>query len=234
MAMRDDGWLTDQFESNRPRVRSVAYRVLGSYAEADDAVQETWLRLRRTDPDDIVNAGGLLTTVIGRVCLDRLCSRRSVGAALWMVLDLLAPAERVAFVLHDVFAVPFDEIGEILERSPEAARQLASRGRRRLHGSAPPSGVLHPDVVLQPDAAAITMGSLRETHGAYAVASALSGGARGAQLALVDGVAGFVWASAGKLRDVVEFTIVDDRIVAIDVTGDPERISRLDIVTLDG
>jgi RNA polymerase sigma-70 factor (ECF subfamily) len=293
MEMRDDTWLTDQFEANRPRLRSVAYRMLGSYGEADDAVQEAWIRLRRTDPDDVVNVGGLLTTVVGRVCLDRLRSRRarpeepidtqaepqaarpasgddpadevvladSVGAALWMVLDLLAPAERVAFVLHDVFAVPFDEIGEILDRSPEAARQLASRGRRRLQGSTPAGGVdlvrqraivdaflhaarggdfdalmrlLHPDVVLQPDTAAVGMGSLRETRGADAVAAALSGGARGAQLAIVDGLTGFVWAPGGTLRGVVEFTIVDDRIVAIDVTGDPERIGRLDIVTLDG
>jgi RNA polymerase sigma-70 factor (ECF subfamily) len=286
----DREWLAERFEADRTRLQAVAYRLLGSAGEADDAVQEAWLRLRRTDPDDVVNVGGLLTTVIGRVCLDRLRSRRarpeesldpytadapavagddpadqvlladSVGTALWMVLDLLAPAERVAFVLHDVFAVPFDEVGDILERSPEAARQLASRARRRLQGSAPTAAIdlvrqrdvvdaflraaregdfdallrlLHPDVVLQPDAAAVAMGSLRETRGADAVASALSGGARGAQLAIVDGVAGFVWAPGGTLRGVVEFTVVGDRIVAIDVTGDAERIGRLDIVTLD-
>jgi RNA polymerase sigma-70 factor (ECF subfamily) len=183
-----------------------------------------------------------------------------VGNALLVVLDLLTPAERVAFVLHDVFAVPFDEISEILGRSPDAARQLASRARRRLQGTRPTAGLdlvrqrdvvdaflraarggdfdalmelLDPDVALVPDTAAVSMGSLRETHGAAAVASALSGGARGAQLAIVDGLAGFVWAPGGQTRGVVEFTISDGRIVAIRVTGDAERIDALDIVTLD-
>ncbi len=291
--MVDDDWLTEEFEASRPRLRAVAYRMLGSQTEAEDAVQETWLRLSRTDPSRIENLGGFLTTVIGRVCLDRLRSRRarpeepldaqsplershlanddddpaseallaeSVGNALLVVLDLLTPAERVAFVLHDVFAVPFDEISEILGRSPDAARQLASRARRRLQGTPPTTGLdlvrqrdvvdaflraarggdfdalmqlLDPDVVLVPDAAAVGMGSLRETHGAAAVASALSGGARGAQLAIVDGLAGFVWAPGGRTRGVVEFTISDGRIVAIRVTGDAERIDALDIVTLD-
>jgi RNA polymerase sigma-70 factor (ECF subfamily) len=291
--MRDTEWLTEQFEASRPRLRAVAYRMLGSYAEADDAVQEAWLRLSRTDPNVVENVGGLLTTVIGRVCLDRLRSRRarpedpmdafvrdeisagaadgddpadavllaeSVGAALLVVLDHLAPAERVAFVLHDVFAVPFDEIAEILSRSPDATRQLASRARRRLQGTAPTTGidlvrqrhvvdaflraarggdfdalmsVLDPDVVLLPDAAAVRMGSLREAHGAAAVAAALSGGARGARLAIVDGLAGFVWAPAGRVRGVVEFTVRDGTIVAIRVTGDDDRLRQLDIVTLD-
>ena len=170
--MHDDQWLTTRFEESRPRLHAVAYRMLGSHAEADDAVQETWLRLTRTDPAQIENVGGLLTTVVGRVCLDRLRARRarpedpvdelppgddpdvddapdpldeallaeSVGAALMVVLDRLGPAERVAFVLHDVFAVPFDDVGEILGRSPEATRQLASRARRRLQGTAPHRG----------------------------------------------------------------------------------------------
>ena len=290
--MPDPEWLTTQFEANRPRLEAVAYRMLGSHAEAEEAVQETWIRLGRTDPDGIENVGGLLTTVVGRVCLDRLRARRarpedptdgvpghaatelaseddpehevvlaeSVGAALLVVLDLLSPAERVAFVLHDVFAVPFDEVSEILGRSPDATRQLASRARRRLQGTEPTAGLdlvrqrdvvdaflraargedfdallqlLDPDVVLVPDAAAIAMGSLRELHGAEDVAHALSGGARGARLAIVDGLAGFVWAPGGQTRGVVEFTILDGRIVAINVTGDDARIAELDLVLLD-
>jgi RNA polymerase sigma-70 factor (ECF subfamily) len=288
----DDDWLTAEFEASRPRLRAVAYRMLGSHTEADDAVQDAWLRLSRTDPSRIENLGGFLTTLIGRVCLDRLRTRRarpeesidepphddrahaatdndpaseavladSVGAALFVVLDLLAPAERVAFVLHDVFAVPFEQVSEILGRSPDAARQLASRARRRLQGTpttaeldlvrqrdvvnaflrAARGGefdallrVLDPDVTLVPDAAAVRMGALRETRGAESVAAALSGGAQGAQLAIIDGVAGFVWAPGGHTRGVVQFTINNDKIVAINVTGDAERIRELDIVTID-
>src|SRR5262245_45486059 len=224
--MPDQEWFTTQFEANRPRLEAVAYRMLGSHAEAEDAVQETWIRLRRTDPDASENVGGLLTPVVGRVCLDRLRSRRarpedptdgelqrgtgepaagddpeaevvlaeSVGAALLVVLDLLSPAERVAFVLHDVFAVPFDDVAELLARAPSATRQLAGPRRRRLRGTEPTAGLalvrqrdvvdaflraarggdfdallqlLHPDVELVPDAAAVAMGSLREMHGAH-------------------------------------------------------------------
>ena len=290
--MQDDEWLTEQFEASRPRLHALAYRMLGSHAEADDAVQETWLRLRRNDPAEVENVGGLLTTVVGRVCLDRLRARRarpedpvddltsggtpavdpnpdpvdeallaeSVGTALMVVLDRLGPAERVAFVLHDVFAVPFDDVAEILGRTADASRQLASRARRRLQGSAPDRRLdlvrqrdvveaflraarggdfdallqlLDPDVVLLPDAAAVAMGSMRETHGAEAVANMLSGGARGATLAIVDGIAAFVWAPGGQIRGVVRFTLRDERIVSIDVTGDDEQIRALDIVTLD-
>jgi len=287
--MRDDDWLAAEFETSRPRLHAVAYRMLGSHADADDAVQEAWLRLAGGDHDRIENAGGLLTTVVGRVCLDRLRARRSrpeepieastaatvdddpadhsvladsVGSALLVVLDLLGPAERLAFVLHDVFAVPFDEIGEILDRSPEAARQLASRARRRLQGSDPDTGVdverarqrevvdaflraahggdfdalvrlLDPEVVLVPDAAAMRMGSLRETVGATAVATALSGGAKGARLAIIDGLAGFVWAPTGQMRGVVEFTVANGKIVALRVTGDRLRLESLDIVPVD-
>jgi len=289
--MHDDDWLTAQFEESRPRLHALAFRMLGSHAEADDAVQETWLRLRRNDPAAIENVGGLLTTVVGRVCLDRLRARRarpedpvddlvtsgapdadpaadpvdeailaeSVGTALMVVLERLGPAERVAFVLHDVFAVPFDDVAEILGRSPDASRQLASRARRRLQGSAPDGRLdlvrqrtvvdaflraarggdfegllqlLDPDVVLVPDAAAVAMGSLREMRGAEAVATALSGGASNATLAIVDGVAAFVWAPGGQVRGVVRFTLRDERIVAIDVTGDGELIRTLDIVTI--
>ena len=282
--------MTAGFEESRPRLHALAYRMLGSHVEAEDAVQETWLRLRRTDPTQIENVGGFLTTVVGRVCLDRLRARRarpedpvddvaqgapddaatdpvdeallaeSVGAALMVVLDQLGPAERVAFVLHDVFAVPFDEIAEILGRTPDAARQLASRARRRLQGSAPTAqfdlvrqrdvvdaflraarggdfdalmGLLHPDVVLVPDAAAVGMGSLRTMQGAGEVARALSGGASGATLAVIGGVTGFVWAPGGQIRGVVTFSLRDDRIVEITVTGDAARIADLDIVTLD-
>jgi RNA polymerase sigma factor (sigma-70 family) len=292
VGVRDDDWLAEEFEASRPRLHAVAYRMLGSHADADDAVQEAWLRLAGGDHDRIENPAGLLTTVVGRVCLDRLRTRRrrgeepieasattattaagddpadtsvladSVGSALLVVLDLLGPAERLAFVLHDVFAVQFDEIGEILERSPEAARQLASRARRRLQGSDPEAGVdadpvrqreivdaflraaragdfdalvrlLDPDVVLVPDAAATRMGSLRETVGAAAVASALSGGAHGARLAIIDGLAGFVWAPAGQMRGVVEFTVANGEIVALRVTGDRTRWRSFDIVQVE-
>ena len=289
--MLEEAWVTAQFEASRPRLLALAYRILGSRTDAEDAVQETWLRLARTDLARIDNLGGWLTTVIARVCLDRLRSRRarpeeaagsipdelvdaannddpadealvadSVGAALIMVLDLLGPAERVAFVLHDVFAVPFDEIAPVVDRSPEAARQLASRARRRLQGNARMGdldlvrqrqvvdaflraarggdfdallSLLDPDVVLRPDAAAVNMGSLRETRGAEAVASSLSGGARGAQLAIINGLTGFAWAPGGRLRGVVEFTVMNGKIVAIDVTGDVERLQQVEIVLLD-
>jgi RNA polymerase sigma-70 factor (ECF subfamily) len=296
--MHDDDWLTEQFEASRPRLHALAYRMLGSHAEADDAVQETWLRLRRNDPSEIENVGGLLTTVVGRVCLDRLRARRarpedpaddlaidragdgpgtgagvdgndpvdevllaeSVGTALMLVLDRLGPAERVAFVLHDVFGVPFDDVSEILGRSPDASRQLASRARRRLQGSTPDGrldiarqrdvvdaflrasrggdfdalmALLDPDVVMLPDAAAVAMGSLRETRGAEAVASALSGGARAAVRAIVDGAAAWLWAPGGHVRGVVQFTVRNGRIVAIDVTGDADRIAALEIVPVD-
>jgi RNA polymerase sigma-70 factor (ECF subfamily) len=176
------------------------------------------------------------------------------------VLDRLGPAERVAFVLHDVFGVPFDDVAEILGRTPDASRQLASRARRRVQGSTPGGRLdlvrqrdvvdaflraarggdfdalmqlLDPDVVLVPDAAAVAMGSLREMRGAEAVASALSGGASNATLAIVDGVAAFVWAPGGTVRGVVRFTLRDDRIASIDVTGDATRIAAFDIVILD-
>jgi RNA polymerase sigma-70 factor (ECF subfamily) len=290
--MQDETWLTLRLEESRPRLHAVAYRMLGSHAEADDAVQEVWLRLRRTDAQQIENVDGLLTTVVSRVCLDRLRARRarlegpdddtvahrvpdetgvdpadeallaeSVGAALMIVLDRLSPAERVAFVLHDVFAVPFDQVATVLGRTSDASRQLASRARRRVQGTTMTAAsfdlvgqrdvvtaflraaragdfdellrLLDPDVVLVPDAAATNMGSLREMHGAEAIATALAGGARSAVIAVVDGVTGFVWAPGGAILGVVQFTVRDGRILAIDVTGDPARIAALDIVTFD-
>ena len=288
----DEPGLIAVFEANRPRLRALAYRMLGSHEDAEDAVQEAWIRVDRAGTDEIENVGGWFTTVLTRLCLDRLRARRarpedavdleasgaaadgsdgvgpedeavmadSVGSALLVVLDRLAPAERVAFVLHDVFALPFDEIGTILDRTPEAARQLASRARRRVQGATAGGSVdlvrqreivdaflaaaqggdldrllaaLDPDVVLRPDSAAELMGSLRETHGARAVAELLRGGARGARRAVVGGLPGLAWAPGGRVRGAIELAIVDDRIVAIHAIGDPVRIAELEIVLLD-
>jgi RNA polymerase sigma-70 factor (ECF subfamily) len=220
------------------------------------------LRARRARHEDVGGVGLQEHPADAGVTVDPaddVMVAESVGAALVVVLDALTPAERVAFVLHDVFAVPFDEIGPIIDRTPDAARQLASRARRRVQGASPAGGVtplrqraivdaflraarggdfdallrlLDPDVVLQPDAAAERMGSLRVTRGASQVAAALSGGAQAAQLAIVDGFAGLVWAPGGRTRGVIEFTLRNERIVAIRVTGDAETIDRLDIVTL--
>jgi RNA polymerase sigma-70 factor, ECF subfamily len=280
--------LAATFEANRPRLRALAYRMLGSVDEAEDAVQETWLRVTRAGSDDVENFGGWLTTIAGRICLDRLRARRarpedpagidppeqvaasdpeaeavladSIGSAMLVVLDALAPAERVAFVLHDVFAVPFDEIGDIVDRTPDAARQLASRARRRVQGTTPTGevdlvrrreivsaflaaarggdfeallAVLDPDVVLRPDAEAIRLGAPGETHGAQEVATMMRGGARASRLALVGGVAGLAWMPAGRLRGAVEFRIVDDRIAGIDFVGDHDRLAALDVVVLE-
>jgi RNA polymerase sigma factor (sigma-70 family) len=291
--MEDRARVAGEFQANRSRLEGIAYRMLGSRAEAEDAVQEAWLRVGRADTAAVENFPGWLTTVTGRVCLDRLKARRarvedftgiepadtedptvdrdpaqaalladSVGAALMVVLDAMGPEERVAFVLHDVFAVPFDTIGEILDRSTQAARQLASRARRRVQGTpwepaatgadaaqhrslveaflrAARQGdfenlvrILHPDVVLRPDQAALQMGSRPETRGAREVAAVLSGGARGTRLVLADGSAALAWAPGGRVRSIIEFTVVDGRITAITVTADPERIAQLGVVIL--
>src|SRR5262249_47612532 len=264
----------------------------GCQAEADDAVQEVWLRLDRADPGRIDNLGGWLTTIMARVCLDRLRSRRarpeelvgtdlprpnaapgdgidparhvlmaeSAGSALLVVLDLLASAERVAFVLHDIFAVPFDQIGPIVGRSAPASRQLASRARRRVQGTAAAGdadlvrqrevvdafaaasrngnfdallALLDPEVVLRADAAAARMGAPPEVRGAAPVATICSGGARGAQRAIVDGVPALVWAPGGRRRAVIGFTITNGKIAEINLTGEPEQMRQLDIVLLD-
>jgi RNA polymerase sigma factor (sigma-70 family) len=289
--MDQHDWLAERFETHRPRLRAVAYRMLGSASEADDAVQEAWLRLGRADAGEIDNLGGWLTTVVARVCLNLLQSRKSrreepleahlpeeaatedgpdpeqqalladsVGLALLVVLDTLAPAERLAFVLHDMFDVPFEEIAPIVGRSPAAARQLASRARRRVRGAeaAPDAdlarqravvdaflaaarggdfqallAVLDPDVVLRSDQAAVQVGASRELHGAAAVAGTFAGRARAARPALIDGAAGLVWAPGGVPRVAFGFTIADGRIVAIDVVADPERLSRLQVALLD-
>ncbi len=288
--MNEQELLAEGFEANRTHLRSVAYRMLGSPTEADDAVQEAWLRLNRSGASDVENLGGWLTTVVARVCLDMLRSRASrreepvgdlpepivgheeaidpeheavladsVGLALLVLLDQLSPAERVAFVLHDMFAVPFEEIAPIVGRSPDAARQLASRARRRVRGVAPVPdadltrqrrivdaflaasregdfdalvAVLDPDVVLRADVAAVQAGAEEEVRGAPAVAGTFSGRARAAQPALVDGAAGLVWAPGGKPRVVFGFTIENGKIVEIELVADPERIGRLDLEIL--
>jgi len=293
--MNEGEWLATQFEENRPHLRAVAYRMLGSSSEADDAVQESWLRLSRSDPSGVENLRGWLTTVVARVCLDMLRSRQSrreellgehvpaliasrqggtdpeqealladsVGLALLIVLETLAPAERVAFVLHEMFAVPFDEIAPIVGRSPAAARQLASRARRRVHGRAAVSAadrarqrevvdaflaslrrgdfeglvaVLDPDAVVRVDKAGARPGAPREVRGARNWAKgaiAFSGAARFAQPALVDGEVGLVVAPRGRLFRVLKFTITRGRIAEIDVIADPARLLRLDLTVLD-
>jgi RNA polymerase sigma factor (sigma-70 family) len=289
----DEDWTVDQFEAHRSHLRTVAFRMLGSWGEADDAVQEAWFRLNRSDANEIENLGGWLTTVVGRVSLDMLRSRASrredpvgaelpdpavaalpthddpeheavladtVGSALLVVLDMLTPAERLAFVLHDMFAVPFEEIGAIVGRSPNAAKQLASRARRKVQGrgaasdadparqrevvnaflAASRSGdfdalvaVLDPDVVLVADSAAVGMGSPEETRGAAAVAGTFSGRALAAQPALVDGAAGVVWAVGGRPRVVWDFTIEDGRVVHIDMLAADETLDDLDLAILE-
>jgi RNA polymerase sigma-70 factor (ECF subfamily) len=291
--MDERDWLAERFEEHRTRVRAVAYRMLGSLSEADDAVQEAWLRLSRTDSSEIENIGGWLTTVVARVSLNMLRSRNvrreepigvhvpdpivdradgtnpehqalladSVGLALLVVLESLSPAERLAFVLHDMFAVPFDEIAPIVDRSPEAARQLASRARRRVQGentvpdadlntqrevvdaffAAARDGdfealleVLDPNVVLRGDLG--PLGRSREVRGAAAVAGQADTYSRLdllVQPALINGVAGAVSTLDGQPFAVGSFTVRDRKIVAIDILADPERLRRLDLTILD-
>ena len=281
--MDEADWLAERFEENRANLRAVAYRILGSPAEAEDAVQETWLRLSRADTSAVENLGGWLSTVVARVCLDMLRSRKSrreeplaeeepeavpgpvdesdpehealladsVGLALLAVLETLAPAERVAFVLHDLFAVPFEEIAPVVGRTPAATRQLASRARRRVQGASADTeadaarrreivaaflaasrdgdfgallALLDPDVVLRADASAVSAGAAPEVFGATAVAETFLGRARAAQPALVAGVPGLVWAPGGHPRIAFSFTIAGGRITAIDLLADPERL----------
>jgi RNA polymerase sigma factor (sigma-70 family) len=276
--------LAERFEAHRARLRAVAYQTLGSASEADDAVQETWLRLSRTDPGNIENLGGWLTTVVGRVCLNMLQSRReepvgmrlpepavsdtggidpetealiadSIGPALLVILHTLAPAERLAFILHDMFAVPFDDIAAIVGRSPAAARQLASRARRRVHGVAPVPGAdltgqraiadafltaardgdfgallaaLDPDVVVRSN-------GTEAVHGAAAVAGRAFPFSRIAQVtlpALINGAAGVVTAADGRPVTLVAFAIAGAKIVAIDLIDDPRRIAEADLAIL--
>ncbi len=276
--MDEHEWLAKQFDAERPHLRAVAYRMLGSLTEAEDAVQESWLHLSRSDTSGVENLGGWLTTVVARVCLDMLRSRKSrrgedgidpehealladsVGLALLVVLDTLNPAERLAFVLHDLFAVPYVVIAPIVGRSPTTARRLASSARRRVRGAAtvPDAdltrqrevvdaflaasregsfdallAVLDPDVVLRADRAAVSAGASREVRGAPAVAKQFSGRARSAQPALVNGAVGAVWAPRGRPRVVFGFTITRGKIVAIDILADPTRLRQLDLAVLN-
>ncbi len=286
--MHDEEWLAERFESHRAHLRSVAYRMLGSLGEADDAVQEAWIRLSRADASAIDNLGGWLTTVVARICLDMLRSRTSrreevldghpatsgddgpdpeqeavladsVGLALLVVLGALEPAERVAFVLHDLFAVPFDEIALILGRSPAAARQLASRARNRVQGtpavpeadlsrqravvdaflSASREGdfealvaLLDPDAVFRPDAA-LAAGEPAELRGAATIAKQFAGRAVLARTALVDGRAGIVVAPRGQLLLVIGVTFRGDRIAALEAIADPQRLADVDVAVVD-
>ena len=292
--MTDTSKLADEFETHRPHLRAVAYRMLGSVGDADDAVQEAWLRLSRSDAGSIDNLGGWLTTVTARVCLDLLRTRRArredpmgtqipeplvsaadgpdpeqealladqVGLALLVVLETLTPAERLAFVLHDVFAVPFDEIAPIVDRTPTATRQLASRARRRVQGSptepdvdlarqrdvvdaflaASRAGeferllaVLDPDVVARADYGP-RRGARMEFHGPDAVAGqamVFRRFAAGARPALVNGAAGLVVFTGERPYAVLAFTVRGERIAEIDILADPERLARLDLTVLD-
>ena len=282
--------LAEQFEAHRAHLRAVAHRMLGSAEEADDAVQEAWLRLQRHGSTDVANLGGWLTTVVGRVCLDVLRRRRarreepldlhalnreggpepeheaeladSVGLALLVVLDTLTPPERLAFVLHDLFAVPFDEVAAVLDRTPAAARQLASRARRRVQGvpagAADPTdarrrqevvqaflaaarggdfagllAVLDPDVVLRADAAVPDLGGLQRLSGDQAIARAFLGKARATRAALLDGAPGAVFLLGGRLRGALEFVVSGGRITAVDVVFDPLVLDALDVVLLE-
>jgi RNA polymerase sigma-70 factor (ECF subfamily) len=293
--MDEREFLAQQFEEHRTRLRAVAYRMLGSLSEADDAVQETWLRLGRIDADELENLGAWLTTVVARVSLSMLRLRRSrreypldvrmpepivdradgtdpehealladsVGLALLVVLETLSPAERLAFVLHDMFAVPFDEIAPIVDRSPEAARQLASRARRRVQGenkvpdadlhtqrevvdafiAAAREGdfealleVLDPDVVLRADRGAVAIGASSILHGAANVARQAQAFSRldiEVRPALVNGAAGTVTLRDGRPFSIAGFTIQNRRIIEMNIVADPESLRQIDLTILD-
>lgn len=286
--------VAERFNAERAHLHAVAYRMLGSQAEADDAVQEAWIRLNRADAKTIDNLAAWLTTVVARVCLDMLRSRKAraeapeleddganealealgalgpdeelaladtMGPALMLVLEILSPGERVAFVLHDLFGISFDDIAHVLGRTSMATRQLATRARRRIQG-ANPSGepanrereravvtafltasrrgsfeallaVLAPDVVTRADAFAARMGSEPEMRGADAVATFFKGRARAARLALVDGAPSAVWIHNGKVRVVFRFTIAGDVVSALDLVAEPAILERLEIVLLE-
>jgi RNA polymerase sigma-70 factor (ECF subfamily) len=289
--MDEKNFRAEQFEANRAHLKAVAYRMLGSPSEAEDAVQEAWLRLNRSDTSTVANFGGWLTTVVARICLDMLRQRQSrreeplafgetvpeppapdpapdqemvladsVGLAMLVVLNTLAPAERIAFVLHDMFDLPFDEIARIVNRSPVAARQLASRARRRVRGASAIAdrdlerqravvdaflaasrdgdfaaliAMLDPDVVVRADAAAMRLGGQAELRGAAAVAKSFLGRAQAARPVLVDGALGVVVAPRGRLLLVLRLTIARGKIAAIEVVAEPADLARLELTLLD-
>jgi RNA polymerase sigma-70 factor (ECF subfamily) len=293
--VRENTSVTERFEADRNHLRAVAYRMLGSLSEAEDALQEAWLRADRADTSEVDNLGGWLTTVVARVCLNMLRARRSrreesiealaadgpaaardhgedpeqealladsVGVALLVVLDTLTPAERLAFVLHDMFAVPFDEIGPMIDRTPAAARQLASRARRRVKGGAPAPGadvtrqrrvveaflaatrggdfqalvsLLHPDVVLRADSAVVPTSQPIVVRGATTVARGAMGAtarARFTGTALINGSAGLAMAPGGRLALALLFTFDGDRITEIEIIADPSRLDGLALAPL--
>jgi RNA polymerase sigma factor (sigma-70 family) len=290
--MNEREWLAEQFEAERSQLRAVAYRMLGSLAEAEDAVQEAWLHINRSGTDDVKNVGGWLTTVVSRICLDMLRSRKSrreesleaagtdlaldrgrtvdpeqeavladsVGLALVVVLEKLEPAERIAFVLHDLFAVPFDVIAPIVGRSQVATRQLASRARRRVHGTgrdedadlvrkrgvvdaflaAARGGnfealltMLDPDVVARADNAVRLASPTGEVHGATAIARLLAGRALAARTGLINGAVGVIVAPRGRLLLVLNLTFKDDKIVEINAVFKRENLQQLDLAVFD-
>jgi len=288
-------WLADRFEEHRSRLRAVAYRMLGSLTEADDAVQDAWIRVSRAETSEVENLGGWLTTIVARICLNLLRSRKvrreesleahvpdpvvsplgglgpeeealladSVGLALQVVLDSLAPAERLAFVLHDMFELPFEEIAPMVGRTPTAARQLASRARRRVRGADVPEpdvarqravvdafflaarggdfdalvALLHPDVVLRADFGPGRPAASTIVRGAPAVARQARLGANPAALlhpALINGAAGVVITLDGQPYLVMAFTVVNEQVVELDLIADPERVRRVASAVLSG
>jgi RNA polymerase sigma factor (sigma-70 family) len=286
--VEDELYLVQQFETNRPHLHAVAYRILGNAQDVDDALQEAWIRLSNADADQIDNITGWLTTVVARICLnilrtkqrrpaesldasdqngERLSDRtvmtpeeqvvlaESMGLALLVVLEMLSPAERISFVLHDMFSVPFEEISEMLDKSPEACRQLASRARRRVRTAADPVAdpnrqrevvdaflmasrngdfdtllsLLSPDVELVSDAAAVAIGAPERKDGPIDVATRFSGGAQSARTALLDGLAGLVWAQGGRPKIAFDFTVVAGRVTRIDMIGDEDILSEMTI-----
>ncbi len=297
--MDDNNWLTKSFEKSRSRLYSLAYRMLGSNSDAEDAVQEAWMRLNRSGAERVDNLGGWLTTVVARICLDLLRARKSareepldealsdvideetgdpatalfiadsMGPALLLILDTLTPPERIAFVLHDLFDLPFEEIAPIIDRTEPATRQLASRARRRVRGAVTPHNdtdrhhtlvsaflrasregnfdalikLLHPDIVLRADETAIKITTANKSKGAPALSTKISGAqnvadtlfgrAAGAQLTLVNGVAGATWGINGKTMVAFCFSIEDQKITAIDVVMDRKILDTFDIQILN-
>ncbi len=282
--MNDSDYLAEQFEARREHLEAVAYRMLGSRVEAEDALQHAWLRIDRAGTAGVENIGGWFTTVVSRVCLDALRSRKakreeplevthtesaiepaagpedeamladSIGAALMIVLDTLGPAERVAFVMHDLFDIPFDQIAQVLGKSADATRQLASRARRRVRGISANEGararedivrafldaaregnfeellrLLDPNAILRADATVVSFGAEPEANGAHAVAKTFAGRAQAAQFAMLDGEPGLVWRSGGQTRVAFTFTFEGNRITAINFLGDVQRLAQMRI-----